>query len=65
MIRGNGANLNIGLQNLDFFPDSFFSNVGGSHIIQTGKIMNDGDSARINVGVPAQNSDNTNGYTKV
>ena len=61
MIRGNGASLNVGLQNLDFFPSSFFSNVGGSHITQVGNIMNDGDLARINVGVSAQNYDNTNG----
>ena len=61
MIRGNSANLNVGLQNLDFFPSSFFSNVGGSHITQVGNIMNDGDLARINVGVSAQNYDNTNG----
>ena len=65
MIRGNGANLNVGLQNLDFFPSSFFSNVGGSHVTKTGNIMNEGDSARINVGVSAQNYDNTNGYRMV
>jgi len=39
MLRGSGTILNIGLQNLDFFPNSYFSNQGGSHITQVGKIM--------------------------
>lgn len=61
MLRGSGTNLNIGLQNLGFFPDSYFSNVGGSHITKVGTIMSEGDLAKINVGLSAQNYDNTNG----
>ena len=39
MYKGNGASINIGLQNLDFFPNSFFSNEGGSKETRTGDIM--------------------------
>ena len=39
MYKGNGASINIGLQNLDFFPNSFFSNEGGSKVTTTGDIM--------------------------
>ena len=53
MLKGNGNEINIGLVNLDFPPNSFFSNNGGSHITKIGEIMNDGDFAKLNVGVSA------------
>ena len=39
MYKGNGASINIGLQNLDFFPNSFFSNENGSKQTTTGDVM--------------------------
>ena len=49
MYNGNGANINIGLQNLDFFPNSFFSNEGGSKLTTVGDIMTKGDGTKVNI----------------
>ena len=59
---GNGNKIQIGLLNLD---GTFYSGVGGSKVIKTGDIMYEGNSANINVGRQAQNTDNTNGYMGV
>jgi len=49
MYKGDGGPINIGLQNLDFFPNSFFSNEGGSKLTTVGDIMTKGDGTKVNI----------------
>ena len=66
MYSGNGANINIGLlQNLDFFPNSFFSNEGGSKVTTTGDVMTKGDGTRVNIASGTQNINNNGGHWAV
>jgi hypothetical protein len=61
MYNGNGANINIGLQNLE----SFFSNVGGSKVTTVGDVMTKGDGTRVNIASGTQNINNNKGSLAV
>ena len=61
MYNGNGANINIGLQNLE----SFFSNVGGSKVTTVGDVMTKGDGTRVNIASGTQNINNNGGHWAV